>query len=435
MKNRHATNPMESPANPSRRQFFKSAAAATVLAAAAPSVLIKSTHAAVRPIKIGFVTPKSGVLAAFSEADEFILSSVRKLTANGISVNGVTHPIQIVVKDSRSDPNRAAEVAASLIKADKIDLMVSACHAETINSVSDQAELNGVPCITTDCPWQVYFFPRGGKPDRGFDWTYHFFWGLEDSIAVYMNMWNGVPTNKVVGALWPNDASGNTFSNPDQGFPRVMQKAGFKLVDPGRFELGTTDFSAEIRIFKQAKVLTGILSSASFTTFWSQAAQQGFRPKVATIAAAILFPTSVEALGDRGLNLSTEVNWAPGFPYKSGLTGQSAMQLCAQWEQATGREWTQPIGHKHALFEVAIDVLKRTKNINSPASIRDAILTTNYNSIVGHIQWTGRPVKNVAKTPLVGGQWVRGRRFKYDLAVVSNETAKDIPIQVAMRPL
>ena len=38
---------------------------------------------------------------------------------------------------------------------------------------SDQAEVNEVPCVTTNCPWQPYFFGRKGDPAKGFTWTYH----------------------------------------------------------------------------------------------------------------------------------------------------------------------------------------------------------------------------------------------------------------------
>ena len=170
--------------------------------------------------------------------------------------------------------------------------------------------------------------------------------------------------------------------------------------------------------------------------FWSQAAQQGFRPKIVTISAALLFPAAVNALGgDRGVGLTTQINWSPGFPFKSGLTGQTSAQLCAQWEKETGKQWTQPIGHKHALFEVAIDVLKRTRNIDSPKSVADAIGTTNYNSIVGHLQWPGQPFKNVCKTPLIGGQWVRGKKYKYDILIVNNMEAKEIPLQSPLKSL
>ena len=51
---------------------------------------------------------------------------------------------------------------------------------------------------------------------------------------------------------------------------------------------------------------------------------------------------------------------------------------------------------------MAIDVLKRTKAID-PKSILDAIVSTDYQSIVGGIKWTGQPVKNVTKTSLVAG--------------------------------
>lgn len=58
------------------------------------------------------------------------------------------------------------------------------------------------------------------------------------------------------------------------------------------------------------------------------------------------------------------------------------------------------------MFEAAIDVLKRARGIE-PQRILDSIVATNHQSIVGPVQWTGKPVKNVTKTPLVGGQWKR----------------------------
>jgi branched-chain amino acid transport system substrate-binding protein len=36
-----------------------------------------------------------------------------------------------------------------------------------------------------------------------------------------------------------------------------------------------------------------------------------------------------------------------------------------------------PIGFLHALFEVGIDNLKRAKDVDSPANMRDAIRATN----------------------------------------------------------
>lgn len=410
----------------SRRSLVK----AGLGAIAAPAVLrVVAVNAQSRVIKIGHVSPRTGAIAAFGEADPYILDQIQKLFANGIQNGGKTYKIEIISKDSQSNSSRASEVAAELILRDKVDLIVAASTPDTTNPVADQAEVNEVPCITTDCPWQPYFFGRKGDPKTGFRWTYHFFWGLEDVIAAFLALWASAPTNKVIGGLFPNDADGNAWGDAAIGFPPALQKAGFKLVDPGRYQPVNDDFTSQITAFKSAgaDIVTGNMIPPDFATFWSQAAQQGFKPKIVTIGKALLFPSVINSLGPRGNGLTTEIWWTPSHPFKSGLTGQSARELTDAYTKATSRPWTQPIGFKHALFEVAIDVLKRAKSLDDPKSILNAIVATNYDSIVGPVKWSGQPVKNVTKTPLVSGQWQRtGEQF--DLVVTQNKTAPAIPV-------
>jgi branched-chain amino acid transport system substrate-binding protein len=164
-------------------------------------------------------------------------------------------------------------------------------------------------------------------------------------------------------------------------------------------------------------------------TFLTQARQQALRPKVISVGKALLFPGAVEALGELGDGLSTEVWWTPSHPYKSSISGLSARQVADRYEADTKKQWTQPIGFSHALFEVAVDVLKRTQDPGKRESLRAALAATNVNTLVGPVKFGGQgPFKNVSKTPLVGGQWVKGRSTPYELVVVNNETAKDIPV-------
>ena len=311
--------------------------------------------------------PATGPLAPFGEANKFVIGAIQQTLKSGLTIGGRKYDVEIITKDSQSSANRAGETAADLILKDKIDLMVAGNTPETANPVSDQCELNEVPCVATLCPWQPWFFGRKGDPAKGFNWTYLFFWGLEDVIAVFTNLWKSVPTNKVVGGLFPNDADGNAWGDPQRGFPPVLAKDGFKLVDPGRFQNLTADFSAQIAAFKKdnAEIVTGVLIPPDIKTFLTQARQQGFRPKVVTVGKALLFPASVEALGELGDGMTTEVWWTPTVPYKSSLTGQSAKQLADAYEASTKKQWTQPIGFVHALFEVAIDTFKRTKDLGS----------------------------------------------------------------------
>lgn len=403
--------------------------AAGIGTVAAPSVLrVIPANAQSKAIKIGHVSPKTGPLAGFGEADGFIIDQVNKTLKPGLQVGGKTYPVQIISKDSQSTGTRASEVASELILHDKVDLLLASSAPDTTNPAADQAEVNEVPCVTTNCPWQPYFFGRNGDPAKGFTWTYHFFWGLEDVIASYLPMWNSVSTNKIVGGLFPNDADGNAWGDPQRGLPPALTKAGYQLHDPGRYQVINNDFTSQISAFKSAgaDIVVGNMIPPDFATFWSQAAQQGFHPKVVTIGKALLFPSVVNSLGARGNGLSTEIWWTPTFPFKSGLTGQSARQLTDAYSKATSRPWTQPIGYQHALFEVAIDVLKRTKSID-PKSILDSIVATNYQSIVGPVHWTGQPVKNVTKTPLVAGQWQKNGNA-FDLVITENQSAPQVPV-------
>ena len=407
-----------------RRVLIKSGAAAIAM----PALLnANSASAQAKVIKIGHVSPRTGPLAGFGEADTFILEQVRGLLGKGLQSGGKTYQVQIVSKDSQSSGSRAAEVASELILSDKVDLLVTSGTPDTTNPVSDQAEVNEVPCIATNCPWQPYFFGRKGDPAKGFNWTYLFFWGLEDVIAAFLALWDGAPTNKVVGGLFPNDADGNAWGDKERGLPPALAAAGYKLLDPGRYQVMNNDFSSQIAAFKAAncEIVTGNMIPPDFSTFWSQAAQQGFKPKIVTIGKALLFPSVINSLGARGNGLSSEVWWTPNHPFKSGLTGQNCAELAKAYEEATKRPWSQPIGFQHALFEVALDVLKRAKAIE-PKAILDAITSTNYQSIVGPVQWSGKPVKNVTKTPLVAGQWQR-KGDKFELVITANRPAPNIP--------
>jgi branched-chain amino acid transport system substrate-binding protein len=291
--------------------------------------------------------------------------------------------------------------------------------------------------VSSVVPWQPWFFGRKGDPAKGFDYTYHMFWGLEDVIANYTNGWNSVRTNKKVGGLFPNDGDGNAWGDKELGFPKPLAAQGYSLTDPGRFQNGTQDFSAQIAAFKRDNVdiVTGVVIPPDAKTFLTQARQQGLKPKVITLGKALLFPGAIEALGELGDGLSTEVWWSPSHPYASSLTKQSAKALAEAYEADTKKQWTQPIGFAHALFEVAADALKRSRSVK-PDDVRDAVVATRLATVVGPVQWGGKgPFKNVSKTPLVLGQWGKGQKYKMELTIVNNEAAKNIPTGGSLRPL
>lgn len=414
-----------------RRKFLQTTAAGG--AVLATSGLAAPAIAQSAAVKLGYVSPQTGPLAAFGEADKFVIDSFLATTKK----MGLNY--EVVVKDSQSNPNRAAEVAKELIVDDEINLMLVSSTPETTNPVSTTCEAEQIPCLSTVAPWQPWFIGQQGNPGdpaswKPFNYAYHFFWGLEDIIAVFTGMWGQVETNKKVGGLFPNDGDGNAWGDKVVGFPPVLEKLGYSLTDTGRYQNLTDDFSAQINAFKQAEteILTGVMIPPDLTTFWNQAKQQGLKPKIASIGKALLFPQTVEALGDAGHNLSTEVWWTPSHPFKSSLTGETAADVATAFTTAIGRPWTQPIGFAHALFELAVDVMKRAEDVMDGDAVAKAIGETKLDTLVGPIAWNNANLppfaqKNVAKTPLVGGQWRLKSGGGYDLVVVENGQAPNIP--------
>jgi branched-chain amino acid transport system substrate-binding protein len=112
-----------------RRTLLKTSAATGLTIAAGG--LAAPAIAQGAKIKLGYVSPQSGPLAAFAEADSFILSN---FGATEAAAN-----FEVIVKDSQSNPNRAAEVAKELIIDDEVDMMLVASTPETTNPVSTTA--------------------------------------------------------------------------------------------------------------------------------------------------------------------------------------------------------------------------------------------------------------------------------------------------------
>src|SRR6185312_12660688 len=233
-----------------RRTLVKLMAAGGAAAVTSPWSF-QSSRAASRPIKIGMITPETGPIAAFGEPSKWVAEGVSQFLGVGI--------------------------------------MVASSTGDTTNPVADQCELNGVPCITSDDPWQSWFFGRKGDPKKGFQWTYHFFWGFDQVANMYAEMWLSIPTNKKVGVMLTNDPDSIAASDPAYRLPATTKSHGFDVNFLGLYPPLSDDFTAQIAKLKNmnADVACGIFNPPQFAIFWTQCAQQGFRPKIMTPPKAL----------------------------------------------------------------------------------------------------------------------------------------------------
>lgn len=416
------------------RRSVLAGSAASLGMLAAPGIV----RAASRDIRIGYITALTGSRAEFGESDPWMLEQVKKITDNGLTIGGQKYSVEFVVKDNQSNTNRSAAVGNELIQREGVDLLLVQDLDASV-AIGEMSDIAGIPSISTMGPWQAWMFGRGSNPEQGFPYSFTFFWGADMAMQTFTNLWDQIGTNKVVGDFYFDNSAGQAFANPELGLPAVMEKAGYSRIDGGMYQFDTQDFSAQVSRFKEgnAQIVTGFGFPPNWATFWAQAGQKGFTPEAATYAAAFLFPSAIESLGDRGNGMSTEVWWTPDMPRSSSLTGQTAAELAASWEAASGKQWVQTLGYSHALFETGIAALQNSGDPKDPDAVRDAIAALNLETMVGPVNWAETPVKNVAITEVAGGQWIKtpNGRYDFDLVVNDNTFAPSVTVQDQLVPL
>jgi branched-chain amino acid transport system substrate-binding protein len=394
-----------------------------------------------KTLKVGFISPRTGALGGFGETDGYVLEVARKALSNGFKIGGDTYQVQILDQDTQSDPSRASQLAKTLINQDKVDMMLAVSTPEVINPVADACEAAGVPCLSTVMPWEAWYFGRGAKPGQPspFKWTYHFGFGVGEFAKTYTSLWGGsVPTNKKVAVLYPNDADGNAIR---ANLAPLLAKEGYTIVDPGPYEDGTTDYSAQIALFKKERceIFNTFPIPPDFAAFWRQAAQQGYTRmvKIGQIAKTGLFPSQVAALGDLGYNLSSACYWHKAFPYKSTISGVSGTELADGYEKSSGKQWTQQLGASMALLDAGFEALKASGNATDKAAVAKALSTLKTTTMAGKVDFTSGPFPNVSPGPIIGAQWVKaaaGSKFKLDYVVTEHATDPNVPVGAKLIP-
>ncbi len=415
------------------------AGAGGILSACGSSIKGAGGSSSTKDIKIGFITPLTGQLAGFASGDQFVLKTIRSSSAysNGFKVGSKTYKVDILTMDSQSDPNRASEVARQLILNDHVDMILTTSTPETTNPVSVVCESQGVPCVSTVCPWESWYAGLGGNPvapTKSFQYCTLFFFGLKEFQETFVPMWNRIPNNKVVACMYPNDADGNAFRD---GFIPLIKASGYKPVDGGAYADGTTDYSSMISTFKSknCEIYSNAPLPPDFNTFWKQANQQGFKPKLATVAKVLLFPADTVALGSLVINIATDSWWGPYMPYKSSLTGQTAKALADAYQASTGNQWVQSIGSSYALFEVAREAFTAVSDPHDAKAVADALHHVNYTGMNGPINFAAGPAPGVGIVKPVGVQWKKGTgKYPFEMQVVDHSANPVVPVTAKLEP-
>src|SRR5215469_1491077 len=395
-----------------------------------------------KSITIGWIHPLTGPLSGFGAPDNWVLSKIKATTPykNGFKAGGKTYAVTIKSYDSQSSPTRAGDLARTAILNDGANLLLASSTPETVNAVSSQAETLGTPLICANIPWEPWYINLGGdpvKPTLKPKFVVMYFLGAEHLVKCFIPMWDRIHaqlhTNKVVAATFPNDSDGNAFRAV---FPPIARAAGYTMDLSAAYTDGTTNYSSMISAFKAAGAdyFTNVPLPPDFATMWKQSAQQGFKPRLATVAKVLLFPPDAYALGSLSYNVATDAWWAPSLPWTSSFTGETCQQLATGFETATGGQWNSNISN-YSLFEAAHAALTSVSDPHDKAEVADAIHKVNIQAVAGPLNFaSGGPAPGVAITPPVGVQWQKGTKYPVEMQVVDNTLQPQAKITADLKP-
>jgi len=404
-----------------------------------------ASSSSTKSITIGWIHPLTGALAGFGAPDTWVISKIKQTTPykSGFKIGSKTYPVTIKSYDTQSSPTRAGDLARTAILNDGVDLLLASSTPETVNAVASQAESLGTPLICSNIPWEAWYlnlFPKG-NPQQATEkakYVVMYFLGAEHLAKCFIPMWDRIHaqlhTNKIVAAAFPNDSDGNAFRAV---FPPIVTGAGYKMVLSSPYPDGTTNYSSMISQFKAAKAdfFTNVPLPPDFATMWKQAAQQGFKPKLATVAKVLLFPPDAYALGPLAYNVATDAWWAPSLPWKSSFTGETCQQLANDFESSGHGQWNSNISN-YSLFEAAHAALTSVSDPHDKAEVANAIHQVNLpDAVAGPLNFaSGGPAPGVAITPPVGIQWQKGTKYPVEAQVVDNTLQPQAKITADLLP-
>jgi branched-chain amino acid transport system substrate-binding protein len=414
------------------------AAPATTTTAAASTTTVSSGPEAGREVKIGVITPVTGYLALFGVSDKWAMGLVQKYIGDSMVMgDGKKHKVTWLTRDTQSDSNRAAQVTSDLFLNDKVDMACVAGGPDTVNPAADMAESVGSPLLCCNNIWEAFVFGRQAKIDTAFKWAWGSFLGVDQCVAVAVQVCNKIASNKVVSVLESNTADGQAWLTPGTGILDMFKGAGYTTVYPGPYNKGTEDYTSLISAFKKAgcEVHMGSNPGTDFPNFWKQSIQQSYKPKMAIEIVSISTYEDMKALGPIVAGLTLGFTWHKDWPFSDLISGMTNAELAADYEASQNTMWNNMITPL-ARIEWAVDVLKRVKDIDSKDSIIEAIKGTKTELTTGPIDFTA-PVNpttlhvtpNVCKQVVSLGQVVKstGGKWLYDLPIVA---AIDAPASV-----
>ena len=394
-----------------------------------------------RTIRVGVAAPLTGMYAGFGEGYVFGMeAAVEDINNEGgvyVEEYGADLPMELIIVDSESDPDKAGTLAESLITTDNVDFLASGDEPPPMHTgVSTVADRYMIPYVTSTGPiepwaamreevegnweytWATGLFAIVTPPEEG-DFRAVPGYTIVDTWQAMLDLY-GDETNKKVAVFASDDADGVGWYAL---FPGYLEEQGYDVYgeenEVGLAPMETTDFTSIIEQWKNygCEILWGNAPAPFVGTLLRQCASLGFQPKLVSIGRAPLFTEDIEAWGgDLPLGVGVEIWWDPSIEDAPGIGGTTPVSLAESWIEDTGSPLNRGIGPGYRSIQVLADAIERAGTLDGE-QVNAALAETDLMTIGGRVLFEN----HFSRGPLVYGQWQKDENGDWICPVVLSE--------------
>ncbi|MFH1118120.1 MAG: ABC transporter substrate-binding protein [Pseudomonadota bacterium] len=350
-------------------------------------------YAADDPIKVGIVLPLTGEQAKFGEIEKnsFEMGAEEINKAGGIK----GRPIELIIEDDTGKPDVGRSAVERLISRDKVVMLTGGYSSSVTYAVCAVAQQRNVPFLVTT-----------GSADKITEQGWQYVFRVSPPVSEYPKALNFFLTEVVkpqsVAILHENTLFGQSGSAE---FTKQCEKAGIKVIVKEGYEHGAVDFKPMLIKVKAANpdfvyMIAYVMDAA---LLMRQSKELNFNPKLFVGGGAgFTLPEFLKNAADAAEFVYSATLWTPSVPYAG------ANEYYENYLKRYGTPTEYHGAEAYASIYVVADALKRSKDL-SPASVREALLTTDMMTVFGPVKFTSYDKKtqqNSLPTYLV--QWQKG---------------------------
>lgn len=328
-----------------------------------------STASTSQELKIGVLEPQTGPLA---ESGSWVIKGVKLAEKDinakgGVDIGGSKYTVKLEIVDTASTANGALAGFQKLVGQVKVPVILGTMATDETAAIMPEAEKKKIPVLSsisagdilTQQGWKYFF--RGGAYNSS---------GLKSGINVVQNQFKA----KKVVLLVANDTWGKGYATI---WPPALKNAGIELLSTEKYELDQRDYSAVLNKIKGMNPDVLVLGARSehAVPIFTQAHQIMPAMKMYELGGSI--PEEIVK------SLGKEATEGLVFASRNGPEGPNVGEFQTKYKEAYNKDANSWNYSAYDSLMIMVDAMKRAATVNDGEKVREAILKSDYDGLVG----------------------------------------------------